>query len=74
MISSPGKPNFDPSRCSICGACLQVCPEEVFSMGSVYPEMLHPERCTLCGACEESCPTGAIQLPWIIGWDPNREN
>lgn len=61
-------PQIDLSRCTECGACNRVCPEQAIGMIGSLPRVEKPEHCTLCALCEEVCPTGAISVPFVIGW------
>ena len=45
--------------CTMCGACVDVCPVECISEGD--PKyIIDPDECTDCGACVEECPVEAI--------------
>ena len=45
--------------CTMCGACMDVCPVEAISEGD--PKyVIDPEICTDCGACVDECPVSAI--------------
>ena len=45
--------------CTMCGACVDVCPVEAISEGD--PKyIIDPELCTDCGACIDECPVEAI--------------
>ena len=61
-------PEIDLSRCTGCGACVQVCPEHAIGKIGSLPRIEKPELCTLCALCEEVCPTNAISVPFVIGW------
>lgn len=49
---------IDKDVCTACGACIDECPVEAISEGSVYS--IDSEECTDCGACEDECPVEAI--------------
>ncbi|MDG4475001.1 nitroreductase family protein [Thiovibrio frasassiensis] len=57
----PG-PIIDPEKCSGCGLCLPVCPDQTLSLlhGKV---IVSGERCLACGHCLAVCPTQAISVP-----------
>lgn len=55
--------NLNGSECVDCGACISVCPREVFSLDADYKLQLAEERCVLCGKCIEACPHLALSLP-----------
>ena len=45
--------------CTMCGACVDVCPVEAISEGD--PKyIIDPELCTDCGVCIDECPVEAI--------------
>ena len=48
------------SRCTHCGACVNVCPQRARRPGLIDPE--DRARCVMCGACIEACPAGAIEV------------
>jgi len=51
------------SECVDCGACISICPREVFSMDREWKLQLAEEKCVLCGKCIEACPHQALTLP-----------
>ena len=51
------------SECVDCGACISICPREVFSLDSDFTLKLAEEKCVLCGKCIEACPQQALMLP-----------
>jgi ferredoxin len=54
---------FNESECVDCGACVSVCPREVFSFDDGYRLRLAEERCILCGKCMDACPHDALTMP-----------
>jgi NAD-dependent dihydropyrimidine dehydrogenase PreA subunit len=54
---------LNESECVDCGACISICPREVFSFNTDYKLQLVEERCVLCGKCLEACPHNALTLP-----------
>jgi NAD-dependent dihydropyrimidine dehydrogenase PreA subunit len=54
---------LNESECVDCGACISICPQEVFSFNADYKLQLVEERCVLCGKCLEACPHNALTLP-----------
>ena len=50
-----------PSLCTGCGTCLQVCPARRISM-EASRTTTDRDGCIGCGACAEACPTGARTL------------
>jgi len=57
-------PVIDGERCSPCGICVDVCPEDVFfeSKPGEIPVVAYPDECYHCSACVMDCPTEAITL------------
>ncbi len=51
---------IDEERCSACGFCVDLCPEEAISMEAAAT--VDAGRCTACGACVRECPAEAISL------------
>ena len=52
--------------CVACGTCIDECPVEAISEGSIYS--INPDACTECGSCAAVCPTECIKpsLNWEI--------
>lgn len=52
-------PRVDTDRCSLCGACEEICQ---FSAITLVAEqiMIFPEMCHSCRGCEMVCPEGAV--------------
>jgi len=50
----------DPSGCTGCGICQELCPQGAVRVSHVAA--IDPERCTGCGICVQYCPQGAIRL------------
>jgi ferredoxin len=55
--------SLNESECIDCGACISICPREVFSLDREFRLQLVEERCILCGKCVEACPHHALTLP-----------
>ncbi len=53
----------DDELCVHCGACLSVCPVEVFTMSEERKVAAEPKKCTRCGVCIDVCPFSALSLP-----------
>ncbi|MBI4832447.1 MAG: 4Fe-4S binding protein [Candidatus Lindowbacteria bacterium] len=53
-------PEFDKSKCTECGTCVDICPPKALKAGSA-PE-LHTLTCLGCGLCAEHCPSEAITM------------
>jgi ferredoxin len=54
--------SLDASECVDCGACISVCPREVFTFDDEWQLSLKEERCVLCGRCVPACPHRALSV------------
>jgi NAD-dependent dihydropyrimidine dehydrogenase PreA subunit len=52
---------FDEAECVQCGACISVCPVEVFKYNEDRTISIDLQRCVLCKACMTMCPHGALK-------------
>ncbi len=52
---------FLASRCTLCGACEQVCPQHVHTLAG-NRHLLDRASCVACGKCTDSCGYGALEL------------
>lgn len=50
-------------KCIHCGACISICPTEVFYLNGDKKIELRAEKCIHCGACIKVCPTMALYFP-----------
>ena len=68
-LESPAA-SIDPSLCTGCGNCVQVCPRSAIALesrdGILSLSEVDALRCFGCGNCVVVCPSKAISLP---GWD-----
>jgi ferredoxin len=51
---------LDETECVDCGACISICPQEVFSFDSGFRLRMDAKKCVLCGRCIEICPHRAL--------------
>ena len=51
---------LDESECVDCGACITVCPQEVFWFDDDWKLQMDESKCVLCGRCIEICPHRAL--------------
>ena len=55
--------SLDESECVDCGACISICPREVFWFDPEWKLNLDEKKCVLCGKCVDACPSHALTLP-----------
>lgn len=58
---------FDPSLCTGCGRCLEVCPHAVFAEDGKKVALVDRDACMECGACRRNCQAGAISVRAGVG-------
>ena len=56
--------SLDEQKCNGCEICFNVCPCDVFRLGSGGHgvRIAYPEDCQTCFACELDCPEDAIYV------------
>ncbi len=54
---------FNESECVDCGACISICPRDVFAFDTFFRLTVTEERCILCGKCVDACPHDALTMP-----------
>ncbi|MDZ7787799.1 MAG: 4Fe-4S binding protein [Halofilum sp. (in: g-proteobacteria)] len=58
-----GTIEVDRDACTLCMACVSVCPTQAVFGGGDEPKLkFREDRCTQCGMCESTCPEDAIGL------------
>jgi len=58
-----GQVNVDASSCTLCFACVAICPAKALHAGNDAPKLHFTEaNCLQCGLCENACPESAISL------------
>jgi len=51
---------IDSIRCTYCGGCVSVCPEDALFLAETHLSV--NENCIDCGDCVSACPVGALSL------------
>jgi len=62
VVLLPAPILLDEKRCCQCGACVSICPVEVFSFEHDWRVRLDGANCIQCGVCISACPFGAVSL------------
>jgi len=47
-------------KCTGCGACLKLCPQEAIKGEPKKPHKIDQDKCIKCGTCRDACPYEAI--------------
>jgi NAD-dependent dihydropyrimidine dehydrogenase PreA subunit len=55
-------PRIQGGLCERCGVCVEICPSEVYRMGSKGVKIAYPDACIECGACVAQCPVTCVSL------------
>lgn len=58
---------LDQAKCNGCGLCLEVCPQQVFSITNQTSTIVDRDACMECGACARNCPVEAIYVRQGVG-------
>lgn len=53
---------LDENACVRCGACISVCPVNVFRFEKDWSVALDENKCVQCGICVTACPLCALDL------------
>lgn len=53
---------IDKLKCTKCGECTKVCPQNILSLNDKSAELLDYSKCMECGACRLNCKYDAIEL------------
>ncbi len=66
-----GEIKVDRGDCTLCFACVSVCPASALEAGGDTPKLSFIEwNCVQCGLCETACPETAISLKPRFVFDP----
>jgi len=69
MPVMPIDPKTGKDRCTACGACMRICPEQIITVEHIVGEdkkrqltrfTIDMSRCMFCGLCTEICPTKGL--------------
>jgi ferredoxin len=52
----------DDEECVECGACISVCPMNVYCFDVAWNVQVDEKKCIQCGMCIKMCPHGALKL------------
>jgi len=52
----------DDEECVECGACISVCPTNVYTFDEAWNVHVDEKKCIQCGMCIKMCPHGALRL------------
>ncbi|OEF05612.1 4Fe-4S binding protein [Vibrio genomosp. F10] len=76
MESAPyGSVDCESKDCTLCMACVAVCPTRALHHDGESPSLLFIEQdCIQCGMCEKACPESALSLSPRINWDSEQRN
>jgi NAD-dependent dihydropyrimidine dehydrogenase PreA subunit len=55
----------DTAKCTGCGECVDICPEEVFELQDEKSVPVNMEECVGCESCIEMCEQDAITVKEI---------
>lgn len=55
-------PKIDIEKCTGCGSCVDVCPNEVFELVDDKSSVSHSDECMDCECCATECPMEAIMM------------
>ena len=66
-----GEVQVNQERCTLCMACVSVCPAKALADGGELPQLKFSEaNCVQCGLCSSACPETALTLVSQYNFDP----
>ena len=66
-----GEVQVNKERCTLCMACVSVCPAKALGDGTDLPQLKFSEaNCVQCGLCSNACPETALNLVAQYNFDP----
>lgn len=70
-----GEISVDRDKCTLCMACVSVCPASALHDGEDLPMLRFIENnCVQCGICESACPEDAIDLHPLYTYDSEQRS
>jgi len=66
-------PVIDRQKCTVCGMCVDSCPEDVLAVEASVLVIANPGACTMCAECESICPEHAVSVYYHISWADKEE-
>ncbi len=70
-----GEISVDREKCTLCMACVSVCPASALHDGEDLPMLRFLENnCVQCGICESACPEDAIDLRPLYTYDSDKRS
>lgn len=61
-------PEINRQKCTICGLCVDACPEDVLAIEDSSLILANASDCTMCAECESVCPEQAVSVHYRISW------
>lgn len=53
---------IDPSKCTGCGDCMDVCDEDAITGKKKFIHIIDPDLCEICGKCAKACEENAVVM------------
>lgn len=53
---------IDDQKCTVCGICVEICPENVLVMTGRKVKAEYADECWYCGSCMMDCHRNAINV------------